>query len=136
MSTPLRALLAEFRNSAKTEREKGNYFERLAVDFIKNDHGMAQEYEDAWLYSEWAQLFGSDGRDTGIDVVAKIRGEDSFCAIQCKFYREGHRIQKADIDGKGTYFRVQAGPLPNRATADDMCAQLKAAQQDCIVVKR
>jgi len=45
-------------------------------------------------------------------------------------------IQKADIDGKGTYFRVQAGPLPNRATADDMCAQLKAAQQDCIVVKR
>jgi predicted helicase len=98
MSTPLRALLAEFRNSAKTEREKGNYFERLAVDFIKHDHGMAQEYEDAWLYSEWAQLFGSDGRDTGIDVVAKIRGEDSFCAIQCKFYREGHRIQKADID--------------------------------------
>ena len=98
MSTPLRALLAEFRNSAKTEREKGNYFERLAADFIKNDHGMAQEYEDAWLYSEWAQLHGSDGRDTGIDVVAKIRGEDSFCAIQCKFYREGHRIQKADID--------------------------------------
>jgi cell division septation protein DedD len=45
-------------------------------------------------------------------------------------------IQKAEIDGKGTYFRVQAGPLPNRATADDMCAQLKAAQQDCIVVKR
>lgn len=45
-------------------------------------------------------------------------------------------IQKADIDGKGTYFRVQAGPLPNRATADDMCAQLKAAQQDCIVVKK
>ena len=71
MSTPLRALLAEFRNSAKTEREKGNYFERLAADFIKNDHGMAQEYEDAWLYSEWAQLHGSDGRDTGIDVVAK-----------------------------------------------------------------
>lgn len=98
MTTPLRALLAEFRNSAKTEREKGNYFERLAVDFIKHDHGMTQEYEDAWLYSEWAQLFGSDGRDTGIDVVAKIRGEDSFCAIQCKFYREGHRIQKADID--------------------------------------
>ena len=45
-------------------------------------------------------------------------------------------IQKAEIDGKGTYFRVQAGPLPNRATADDMCAQLKAAQQDCIVVKK
>ena len=31
MSTPLRELLAGFRNSAQTEREKGNYFERLAV---------------------------------------------------------------------------------------------------------
>jgi hypothetical protein len=45
-------------------------------------------------------------------------------------------IQEADIAGKGKYYRVQAGPLPNRATADDMCAQLKAAKQDCIVVKR
>lgn len=45
-------------------------------------------------------------------------------------------IQEADITGKGKYYRVQAGPLPNRATADDMCAQLKAAKQDCIVVKR
>lgn len=128
MSTPLRALLAEFRNSAKTEREKGNYFERLAVDFIKNDHGMAQEYEDAWLYSEWAQLFGSDGRDTGIDVVAKIRGEDTFCAIQCKFYREGHRIQKADIDsfftasGKRQFSRrliIDTSDAPWSANAED-----------------
>lgn len=45
-------------------------------------------------------------------------------------------IQEANIEGKGIYYRVQAGPLPNRATADDMCARLKAAQQDCIVVKR
>lgn len=128
MSTPLRALLAEFRNSAKTEREKGNYFERLAVDFIKNDHGMAQEYEDAWLYSEWAQLYGSDGRDTGIDVVAKIRGEDSFCAIQCKFYREDHRIQKADIDsfftasGKRQFSRrliIDTTDAPWSANAED-----------------
>ncbi len=131
MSTPLRALLAEFRNSAKTEREKGNYFERLAADFIKNDHGMAQEYEDAWLYSEWAQLHGSDGRDTGIDVVAKIRGEDSFCAIQCKFYREGHRIQKADIDsfftasGKRQFSRrliIDTTDAPWSANAEDALA--------------
>ena len=94
----LRNLLAQYRDSARSEREKGNYFERLAVDFIKNDPGMAQEYEDAWLFSEWAATHDMDGRDTGIDAVARIRGEDSFCAIQCKFYREGYRVQKADID--------------------------------------
>jgi predicted helicase len=94
----LRDLLNQYRGSARSEREKGTYFERLAVDFIKNDPGIAQEYEDAWLYSEWAAAHEMDGRDTGIDAVAKIRGEDSFCAIQCKFYRDGYRIQKSDID--------------------------------------
>src|SRR3954463_903208 len=93
----LRTLLKSFRDAAKSEREKGNYFERIAVEFIKNDPGMAQEYEDAWLYSDWAKAQGIDGRDTGIDAVAKMHDGGS-CAIQCKFYREGHRIQKADID--------------------------------------
>lgn len=91
------ALLKSFRDAAKTEREKGNYFERIAVEFIKSDPGMAQEYEDAWLYSDWAKAQGIDGRDTGIDAVAKMH-DGGWCAIQCKFYREGHRIQKADID--------------------------------------
>lgn len=94
----LRDLLAHYRASAQTEREKGNYFEKLAVDFIKNDPGMAQQFEDAWLYSDWAIMQNLDGRDTGIDAVAKIRGDDTFCAIQCKFYGENHRIQKSDID--------------------------------------
>ena len=78
MSTPLRALLAEFRNSAKTEREKGTYFERLAVAFVKHDPGMAQEYEDAWLFSDWAKAHRLDGRDIGIDAVAKIRAMIAF----------------------------------------------------------
>ncbi|WP_332655681.1 DEAD/DEAH box helicase [Brevundimonas sp.] len=93
-----RTLLKSFRDAAKSEREKGNYFERIAVDFIKNDPGMNQEYEDAWLFSDWAKTNGVDGRDTGIDAVAKLRDDGGYCAIQCKFYREGHRIAKADID--------------------------------------
>ncbi|WP_208442532.1 restriction endonuclease, partial [Bartonella raoultii] len=38
------------------------------------------------------------GRDTGIDLVAKLRHEDGFAAIQCKFYDAAYRIKKADID--------------------------------------
>jgi predicted helicase len=98
MSSPLRKLLAQYRDASRTPREQGTYFERLAVAFIKHDPGMAQEYEDAWLFSEWAKRNGLDGRDIGIDAVAKIRGEASFCAIQCKFFAEGYRIQKGDID--------------------------------------
>lgn len=98
MFTPLRQLLAQFRETSRTEREKGTYFERLAVAFIKNDPGMSQEYEDACLFSDWAKTHGLSAADIGIDAVAKIRGEDAFCAVQCKFFAEGYRIQKKDID--------------------------------------
>jgi predicted helicase len=98
VNTPLRNLLNQYRLAAQSEREKGTYFERLAAAFIKHDPGMAQEYEDVWLFSDWAKGSRLDGRDIGIDAVAKVRGEDAYCAIQCKFYREGYRIQKGDID--------------------------------------
>ncbi|MDX1709910.1 MAG: SPOR domain-containing protein [Rhodovibrionaceae bacterium] len=45
-------------------------------------------------------------------------------------------IQQVDIEGKGTFFRVQTGPFPNKATAEDMCAALKARGQACIVTRR
>lgn len=49
------------------------------------------------MYSDWAAEQGKDRRDTGIDIVAKRRN-GKFSAIQCKFYSEGHRVSKRDID--------------------------------------
>ena len=45
-------------------------------------------------------------------------------------------VQKATVSGKGTVYRLRFGPFPNRATARDLCAQLKAKKQDCFVVRR
>lgn len=98
MTTPLRKLLDQYREHSQTEREKGGYFERLAIVFMQRDPGMAQEYEDCWDFATWARKHGLPAGDTGIDAVAKIRGEDSFCAIQCKFYREGGSIAKSELD--------------------------------------
>ncbi len=51
------------------------------------------------MFSEWAKENRFDQRDTGIDLVAQLADSpDDWCAIQCKFYREGYRIQKSDID--------------------------------------
>ncbi len=44
-------------------------------------------------------------------------------------------VQRAEVNGK-TYYRIQAGPFPNRTTALDVCAQLKTQKQDCLVVRR
>ena len=69
----LMELLAELRDAARSEREKGTYFERLCVEFLKHDPEMAQQYEDAWTFREWAEVNGWKQTDTGIDLVAKLR---------------------------------------------------------------
>ena len=97
-ASALRDLLAIYRAKSKTEREKGTYFELLIRDFLKNDPTYAPNFSNVWLYAEWANLEGLDSRDTGIDLVAKLADDEGFCAIQCKFYDENHKIQKADLD--------------------------------------
>lgn len=96
--TALQDLLASYRSASKTEREKGTYFELLIKDFLKNDPIQSSQYSDVWTYAEWAERQGIAKRDDGIDLVAALAEEDGFCAIQCKFYDENHRMQKADLD--------------------------------------
>jgi len=45
-------------------------------------------------------------------------------------------VQSAEISGQGTVYRLQTGPFPNRATADDFCWQIRKENGDCLVVKR
>lgn len=91
-------LLTSYRDAAVTEREKGTYFERLAVAYLRNDPVQITQFSQVWHFSDWAKEHGFDGRDTGIDLVAKLMDEDGYAAIQCKFYSAKHVIQKKDID--------------------------------------
>lgn len=98
MASSLDALLNSYRASAATEREKGTYYERLCAAFLLNDPVQAEQYEKVWIWVDWAAENGWNGKDIGIDLVAKLRDQDAFAAIQCKFYATQHRIAKADID--------------------------------------
>jgi len=44
-------------------------------------------------------------------------------------------LEKAEVQGT-TYYRVQTGPFPSREAAADICAKLKARNQDCLVKQR
>ncbi len=96
--TPLATLLDAFRAGSLTEREKGTYFEELILSYLRTEAVYRDLYSDVWSYAEWAGLQGLDRRDAGIDLVAKTAGTGEYHAIQCKFYAEGYRIQKSDID--------------------------------------
>jgi predicted helicase len=95
----LRDLLEKYRAGAVSEREKGTYFERLTKVWLENAPTQKPQFIRVVMFSDWAAENRFDQRDTGIDLVAQLADSpDDWCAIQCKFYREGHRIQKGDID--------------------------------------
>jgi len=94
----LRQLLDNFRQKAKSEREKGQYFEELTLAYLKNEPIYQDLYRDVWTYSDWARANGKDATDVGIDLVAQTNGTDEYHAIQCKFYDEDYVLQKKDID--------------------------------------
>ena len=100
MASSLRNLLNKLRVLLKdgviTPRELGTYFERIACYYIELDPVMSNQYENPQLYADWANEQGKDGRDIGIDIVAKIRGDDGWVAIQCKFVRG--IISRRDLD--------------------------------------
>jgi predicted helicase len=96
MKQTLHDILSHFREDAAHNRDLGDRFERLVVAFLTHDPLQAERFSDVWLWNEWP------GRgkqpDTGIDLVAKERYTGEYCAIQCKFFAPGHKVQKVDLD--------------------------------------
>jgi predicted helicase len=97
MNTPLENILKHYTDASQSQREKGTYFEYLIQDYLRNEPQYRNLYSDVWTYKEYALKFGADGRDTGIDLVARTR-DNQFHAIQCKFYATHFKIPKSDID--------------------------------------
>lgn len=95
--TTLTEILDSYRAIAKSEREKGTYFERLFMDYLTVEPAWKDLYEKVWMYADWAREQGLDARDSGIDLVARTMDGD-FHAIQCKLYDKNYHLQKSDID--------------------------------------
>lgn len=96
MSVTIHELLNDLRKASLDERDKGDRFERLIKAYLSNEPEWTARFENVWLWSEWP---GRGNRpDTGIDLVAERRDGEGLAAIQCKFYAEGHKVAKSDID--------------------------------------
>ena len=58
------------------------------------------EVDDLWRWPDWPErekLTGLDGRDIGIDLVARLTSGE-WVAIQCKCYDDNHTLPKGEID--------------------------------------
>lgn len=127
----LTALLDRYREASVTEREKGTYFEELVVTYLRHEATYRDLYEQVWTFADWAKERGVDGRDTGIDLVARTRGTGEYHAIQCKLYDQDYRVQKRDID---SFFTASGkAPFSHRVivtTTNNWSGNAESALQD------
>ena len=92
------SVLNHIREHAQSERQKGDYFERLMQKYFTEDPDYKDQFSEVYLWKHWAELRTEfDGTDIGVDLVAE-KHDGEFCAIQCKCYEETTRISKPDID--------------------------------------
>ena len=130
--TTLRQLLDSYREHAASEREKGEYFERLVRIWLENAPTQQGRYLRVLRYGEWAVENGLSQKDTGIDLVAQLADSpDDWCAVQCKFYETGYRIAKADID---SFFTASGkDPFAQRLIVDSTGAPWSDNAADALV---
>ena len=87
MSSNFYQALEYIREKSNNTTELGSAFEKMVRVFLENDATQVEQYEQVWRYSDWAaEREGYSKKDIGIDLVAKVRGQETFCAIQCKCY--------------------------------------------------
>jgi predicted helicase len=99
MASIFRQSLEVIRSRSNNTTELGTAFEKMVKVFLENDPTQTQQYERVWHYTDWVTGHdGYSGKDIGIDLVAKIRGQETYCAIQCKCYGAENQITKQDLD--------------------------------------
>lgn len=102
-------VLAKYRSSSFSERDKGDRFERLMKAFLLTYPQYQTILQTVWLWNEFPfrKDFGS-GKDVGIDLVAKTF-DGAYWAIQCKCY-DDRPITKDDVD---TFLSTSEKRFPN-----------------------
>ncbi len=97
-SEALSEILSIYSEHSKTNREQGEYFEKLVQSFLDNDRTYSPQFiSKVQNYKYWAKAQKTNAKDLGIDLVAQ-NADKSYTAIQCKFYKSQSKISKEDID--------------------------------------
>ena len=83
-------------SQSQSPHDKGALFETLCLYFLRHDKFYMSRFDNLWLWKDWPG--NHNKHDTGIDIIAKLRDSDSYCAIQCKFRDDSGCVTKSEID--------------------------------------
>ncbi|MDR1164646.1 MAG: DEAD/DEAH box helicase family protein [Deltaproteobacteria bacterium] len=107
-------ILRKYRSDAFNERDKGNRFERLMVNFLKTNRAYESSFSHVWLWMDcpFRKSISQTGKDIGIDLVLRDE-EGKYWAVQCKCFKETASIDKRAVDSfigaSGKRFKDDAG---------------------------
>lgn len=90
-------LLDKYRKEARSERDKGDKFERLMQGYLQTDPKYTNLLKTVWMWKDFPGRHDLGGSDTGIDLVA-LTHEGDYWAIQCKCFQDGSIVDKGDLD--------------------------------------
>ena len=90
-------ILAHYRTTSFSERDKGTRFERLMRDYLMTDPTYASQLTKVWMWQDFPGKNDLGGSDTGIDLVALTKSGE-YWAVQCKCYAEDAEIDKPAVD--------------------------------------
>ena len=105
-ATAFNELLKAIEASNFSQRDKGTDFEKLSLDFLTNEPTYKDQFTKVQMYSDWAKEHRDkeiNAKDIGVDLVATdVMADDAkeqtYTAIQCKFYAADKVVSKDDID--------------------------------------
>ncbi|MCR5913834.1 DEAD/DEAH box helicase [Corynebacterium sp. zg254] len=134
---------SEVLDQLRDNQPQGKYgiaFEKLMVNYFRTDPTLASEYDQVFRWTDWP--YNGGRADTGIDLVARRAEDQSWTAIQCKFYQPTTSIQKSHLDSffeaSGHSFDTEEGTqhFAHRlviSTTDRWSANAEAALADQII---
>ena len=88
------ATFDEFINSIYEKGNDGKAFELFCKHFLETSPDYAHQFEKVWLWDKWEKNWG---RDKGVDLIAKYKGRNKFCAIQAKCYAAHNQVSYEDV---------------------------------------
>lgn len=106
-------LLLDLKAISQSKSEQGSFFEIMMKKYFATSPLYSETFESVWLWKDFPYNGGK--HDSGIDLVAKKKDFDEYCAIQCKFYDENYPVSKADVDtflsASGKAFFIKGQPF-------------------------
>ena len=88
------ATFDQFINSIIADGNDGKAFEKFCKHFLETSPEYAHQFEKVWLWDEWPNKWS---HDKGIDLIAKYKDRDTYCAIQAKCYAAHNTVPYNEV---------------------------------------